>query len=546
MPENGPPFTTRMGQGQRGARTAGEGMANNGGRQNNMSKPFSNMFGKRLAADEKGVKDAKALAGSKAAPARSAASHGSTSGAFPATARSPQPGSTSANSAAQSARRSAAVGKAPTTDSSASSHWLMVGVFALSAVLGGGLAGLYLALQNADKPATEKVAGTPPAISVITPNMAAKREEVRNASPAAIASAKDQERLAVNSAAYARQPEGGATGGGTPAATPSGAATLANAASPAREAAATAGADELKQLTEQVIGALGALGRAERQGTVEEAASGAEQLRDSLADLVDAALASGKSDEEIRKLVAEALGSAGDENIPALLRDASGKVDITRLLASIMPSPDSVADVPMNAEERTYFNQLAAEAGQTTTADRPATRQSLQVVNTPAAKSKARTAPRASGRFFVRNGKRYTIVRKGDTLSDIAYAAYGDVLAYSAILRANRGRISTRNLKPGMRILIPDVNTARKTRKSRPRRQGATPPPSRATAVARKPASKAKASNNAGNAANRPLADRIITQPAAGRAVDPRKPVVKYTNFRSQRDARPVPLTPTQ
>ncbi len=274
-----------------------------------------------------------------------------------------------------------------------------------------------------------------------------------------------------------------------------------------------------------MVAALGALngGDGADEAAAEQTITGAERLRSTLAELVGAAQAQGKSDEEIRKLVAEALDSVGEENIPAILRDASGKVNVQRLLASVTPS--SRRDVmPKDSEGMAYFRQLEEEAD-ATSADNP-----------PTATAAAR---KASGRFFVRGGKRYTIIRKGDTLGDIAYAAYGDVLAYPAILRANRGRISVRNLRPGTRIVIPELNRPARRSRVKARRNGAAATPPRKTrtraGTRRKPAN-----------VKQPAGDRIITLPASGAAgasAAAQKPV-KVMNFRSAREARPLPITP--
>ena len=428
---------------------------------------------------------------------------------------------------------------AATTRAGGANHMLMIGIFTLSALIGGGVAGLFLAMQDTPGPATQHAAGGS-SISIITPTpgqpQASARQASAPATPATPATGKDEERIAATPPASA------------PSAPSAETASPADAAPrPTATAASTAGAEELQQLTEQVVSALGALGRAEQQGTAEDTAAGTDKLRASLTDLVNAALARGKTNAEIRQLVAEALDNAGE--VPALLRDASGKVDVQRLLASVLPTMRADA-VPMNRDERTYFNQLAAEAGTTTTDERPSRRAATtastrradtrraDVRRADARRNKAgrraagRNKARPASRFFVRNGKRYTVIRKGDTLSDIAFAAYGDVLAYSAILRANRGRISVRALKPGTRILIPDTRATsnRKARKRKVRRQGAA---DNGTAAPRRALAARKAPRAVGTVA--PL-------PTSGAPSARQEAPAKITNFTLARQRKPIPL----
>ncbi len=412
----------------------------------------------------------------------------------------------------------------------------MLGVFALSALVGGGAAGIMLALT--DQGASERTVASTEGVGIITPMM--HREEASGA-PATTSGSAGSAVLPKNERATARvtprspAPATSAASGALPA---GGSAVPGKTTKPTQAAGAitadTAGAAELARLTNQVVAALSAMNgaTAEEDGrTMENAVTGAERLRRTLAELVSAAQAQGRSDEEIRRLVAEALDNAGEENIPAILRDASGKVNVQRLLASVMPARRQDV-MPKDSEGLAYFRQLEEEAGRTSTEDRPA-----------GALRQRAGARRVSGRFFIVNGKRYTIIRKGDTLSDIAYAAYGDVLAYPAILRANRGRISARRLKPGTRILIPELKRKpRAGRKGIRRRSqaGATAP-----AIPRKAERKGGAQSGPAASKQKTVIEKIITLPASGTAgtAERTKPV-KVTNFRSARDAKPLPITP--
>ena len=445
-----------------------------------------------------------------------------------ATARSAERGAATRGSGSSSARRAGPPPrerggreKAAAPPQARAGTALMLAVFALSAIVGGGAAGLMLAFTQTDSPG--RSAATTEGVGIITP-IIAKRDDT-GASGAGEAGSAILPKREAGPAMVKRAASPPATG----APTANGengtrAAAVTTAGQPATASADAAGTAELARLTNQVVAALGALngGDGADEAAAEQTITGAERLRSTLAELVGAAQAQGKSDEEIRKLVAEALDSVGEENIPAILRDASGKVNVQRLLASVTPS--SRRDVmPKDSEGMAYFRQLEEEAD-ATSADNPPT---------------ATAARKASGRFFVRGGKRYTIIRKGDTLGDIAYAAYGDVLAYPAILRANRGRISVRNLRPGTRIVIPELNRPARRSRVKARRNGAAATPPRKTrtraGTRRKPAN-----------VKQPVGDKIITLPASGAAgasAAAQKPV-KVMNFRSAREARPLPITP--
>lgn len=53
--------------------------------------------------------------------------------------------------------------------------------------------------------------------------------------------------------------------------------------------------------------------------------------------------------------------------------------------------------------------------------------------------------------------KRFHIVRKGQTLSEISYKYYGSANNWQKILDTNRGKIKNANrLKPGTKLFIPD------------------------------------------------------------------------------------------
>jgi len=380
---------------------------------------------------------------------------------------------------------------------------VLIAVFMISAIAGGAIAGLYLA-RNGAKPPVPQVADARPAGMIMEKNVAPREE---TAAAASGTYEKDQAQL------VAEVSPAGDTAGATttdaapqpiapppleaettlekppvaeaqPAAAPAGAPSAPTAtADTTSESAATApdgelaqsttqvvqdlerqlprpadfdaaagktggagatapatgGADasaqspdELKALTDNVVQALGSLIPG-AEGTTEPAST--SDLRNALSALVDKAMQEGRSKNEIISLLDKAIEEAGAENIPEELLGPDGKVDLNLLIASVIPKDMTM----VSSQDRSYVNQLLAEGRNT----------SLKGQKAPKAKK---------DRFYTRNGRRYTRIRRGDTLAQIAYDAYGDALAYPRILRANSGRISVRNLRPGMEIRVPGKN----------------------------------------------------------------------------------------
>ncbi len=378
---------------------------------------------------------------------------------------------------------------------------VLIAVFMLSAIAGGAIAGLYLArgggkppvLQAADaKPAEMVVEKEMPQQETAEASMASGKDqaqlvaevrpagnaEVSNATPQPIAPppldnevtagappALQERAAAAPAAATPSAPTATAetslapaSGTGAPAddemhrnttqvvqsleqqlpqpADFNAAAEKAGGAGAAAAPAAGSGEavqspDELKALTDNVVQALGSL--IPGAGDTGEPASTSD-LRTALSALVDRAMEEGRSKNEIISLLDKAIEEAGAENIPEELLGPDGKVDLNLLIASVIPKDMAM----VSSQDRSYVNQLLAEGRDT----------SLKGQSPTARKS----------RFYTRNGKRYTRIRRGDTLAQIAYDAYGDALAYPRILRANSGRISVRNLRPGMEIRVPGKN----------------------------------------------------------------------------------------
>ena len=280
----------------------------------------------------------------------------------------------------------------------------------------------------------------------------------------------------------------------------------AGAAATAGSEEPAAGRDELRALTDNVVAALAGLTQAGDAVTEQQTGN----VREALSALVERALAEGRNEDDVARLLEQALNDSGEAAVPAALRDASGKVDLRLLLASIIPME---AAHRASGAEQDYVNQLVAEGERTVV---------LEDGGKPAAK----------GRFYFRNGKRYTRIRPGDTLSRIAFEAYGDVLAYPVILRANAGRISIRRLKPGMEIEVPlrkdaglrgdgPVKLTPKARTAGRKAARATTRKAAARRTARK-ATKARAQPR--------KAAEAAAQPAAETPQAPRK----FINFRSR------------
>lgn len=190
---------------------------------------------------------------------------------------------------------------------------------------------------------------------------------------------------------------------------------MARPAAPMAHTPPPAADDTLKKLTDAVVEAISA----SRTGSSARPAQNG-----------------GKADDALRKLqatVAEAIGKSGAVNSAAPLPEKSEAGD---------PSG--------------YVRKLATES----VAASPETAKTTRTTG-------RRKGARPASRFYVRNGRRYTRVRKGDTLVAIARAAYGDASAVARILAANRGRISATTLKPGTEIHLPRAG-ATAGKKARP------------------------------------------------------------------------------
>ena len=365
------------------------------------------------------------------------------------------------------------------------SYALLIMVFVLSAAVTGALGGLLLAKYGAPsgKTVTAKVRGTtivrrqsgmggmtgdvkaspaakakettiarqpattPPAPALTAPPVAAPAPAApatrdgmsgKAATPAKakkpaetiLAKTPANDATAAPAKAKATQPKAQVTAAGARPPAPA-----ANAASIPLPPAAPA-PDSIKALTDNVVNALKGL-----SGQREPDMAGTGDLRQALQNLVTRALSKGHDTSEIAGLLDTAIKEAGAENLPGALRDAQGRIDTRQLIASVIPA-DKTARSAGDAS-RSFMAEIVKEAHET----------SMKPLDDGSADQ--------TSRFIIENGQRYTIIRPGDTLSGIAFAAYNDVLAYPLILRANAGRISVRNLKPGTRIVIPEKGAPR-------------------------------------------------------------------------------------
>ncbi len=184
--------------------------------------------------------------------------------------------------------------------------------------------------------------------------------------------------------------------------------------------------DKMKVLTDEVVDALSALGRHEEDPSGSLGQS-VDDLRSKLSALVQEAESRGKNAGNVEMLLKEALGK-NHKNLPAALKNADGSLDITSLIASVVKKAGNKAGgSPADSE---YLSMIESEGNRTTLTSR-------------LIRGKA--------------GKRYLIVKPGDTLSSIAYATYGDSFLYPKIYQANRNIISNPNaLGVGMRLVIPE------------------------------------------------------------------------------------------
>ncbi len=182
--------------------------------------------------------------------------------------------------------------------------------------------------------------------------------------------------------------------------------------------------DKMQQLTDQVVNALSGLNQS-GGGNAPALDQSVDQLRNSLANLVSEAQSQGKDPKSVERLLKEALGK-NQNSLPDALKGADGKLDITTLIASVVRKSGNGRS---GGGEDDYLSQIENEGQNTALTSR-------LVENT--------------------NGKRYLLVKSGDTLSSIAYATYGDSFLYPKIFKANKGLMANPNsLRIGMRLVIP-------------------------------------------------------------------------------------------
>ncbi len=178
---------------------------------------------------------------------------------------------------------------------------------------------------------------------------------------------------------------------------------------------------KLKALTDQVVNALSDLG-GENGNAAIPLTDSVDRLRSSLASLVMEATSQGKSTENVELLIKEAIGGSSN-NLPDALKNKDGSLDITSLLTSVVNRAKRVR--PASSGESSYLSAIEEEGNGT-----------------------AITADQAN--------IRYITVKRGDTLSSISFAVYGDSLEYPRIYKANRNLIRNPNvLSIGIQLQIP-------------------------------------------------------------------------------------------
>ena len=265
---------------------------------------------------------------------------------------------------------------------------LMVSVFVLAALVGGGAAGMFLAVSERQDGVAALGKGTDAAEAAIEVAVAAL-EKTLGSTPGA--------------------GQGGNETGAAMGAAPQATAYVQKVAPPPADDASKAkpaanpDVEQLKVLTDQVVATLGGL-NAPKPATE----TGGRDLQARLASLVRTALAQGKSDEEIRLLVEEALADADEGRIQGLVRDASGKIDIRHLIAAILPDEQAVS-ANLDSDTRAYFKQLSQEARHTVTDEAPrriVSMQRAEAANAPTPEKKLlkkiAVKPRAKPRALVK------------------------------------------------------------------------------------------------------------------------------------------------
>ncbi len=189
---------------------------------------------------------------------------------------------------------------------------------------------------------------------------------------------------------------------------------------------------DLKALTDQVLKSLETIAGGDTQGKKQQEAPGNyDQLMRALGALVEKATQQGKSSEDILALIEEALAGQDDATLEALIAQAGGKVELRRLLQTLVrkAAMKATADDP-------YTRMLQAEGEATNTGDAAAGSSATSVAGD--------------------RGERVIVVQPGDTLGTIALRHYGSVGAWRKIFEANRHVLSDPNLVPaGVRLRLP-------------------------------------------------------------------------------------------
>ncbi|GEM_PF-6991795 len=200
-------------------------------------------------------------------------------------------------------------------------------------------------------------------------------------------------------------------------------------------AAAKAGEQELKALTDEVLKSLGAVTGAApvEPRPAQPAPADYQSLMNALTTLVEKASRQGKSSEDIFALIQEALANQDDETLDALIDQAGGKVAFDKLMRAL------VQKATLQVGNDPYTRMLQAE-GETT-----------QVLQEHAAQAVEVSAPPAG-----RGTGRRIVVQPGDTLSIIALRVYGNVRRWRDIYEANRDRLNNPDVVPaGITLKLP-------------------------------------------------------------------------------------------
>ena len=176
------------------------------------------------------------------------------------------------------------------------------------------------------------------------------------------------------------------------------------------------------------------------QSGVQASPGSLNALRVSLAELLEAGSAAGKSRAAIERALMFRILKRVGRDLPDWLADDRGLPNVAGLLGA---EPRRAG-----ASEADYLSSIRAEGQETVVGNAETEPAAAEPAETAQAATPAAEEPAAE--------PRYVVVRQGDTLSGLAEEHYGSVLEFRRIYVANRDKISNPSLLyPGTRLVLP-------------------------------------------------------------------------------------------